>query len=90
MSAKEKQLLLQYFIHRAELLEDEFRQLRANLRFRKIDSADCIECSIALERMAAFKEFSHDVMQLLKLSDSQSDPIEFEPIKSIDPTEFPF
>lgn len=73
MNAKEKQLLLQYFIHRSDLLEDEFRQLRANLRFRKIDSADCIECSIALERMAAFKEFSHDVMQLLKLCGGEND-----------------
>lgn len=69
MTNKEKSLLLQYFIHRAELLEDEFRQLRTNLRFRKIDSADCIECSIALERMAAFKEFSHDVMQILKIAE---------------------
>lgn len=73
MTLKEKELLLSYFIHRGEYLEQEFRQLRANIRFRHIDSADCIECSIALERMVAFKEFSHDVMQLLKLGEGEND-----------------
>ena len=73
MTFKEKELLLSYFIHRGEYLEQEFQQLRANIRFRHIDSADCIECSIALERMAAFREFSHDVMQLLKLCGGEND-----------------
>lgn len=71
MTIKEKELLLSYFIHRGEHLEQEFQQLRSNIRYRRIDSADCIECSIALERMAAFREFSHDVMQLLKLVEEE-------------------
>lgn len=67
MTIHEKTLLLQYFVHRTEILEDEHRQLRTTLRYRKIDSADCLECCISLERLNAFKEFTHDVMQLLRL-----------------------
>lgn len=67
MTEHEKTLLFMYLIHRGDLLEDEFRELQTTIRYRRIDSCDCIELSIALERLAAFREFSRDITALLKL-----------------------
>lgn len=39
------------------MLRDNVRQLQANIRYRNIDSVDCIELIIAIERLNAFEEY---------------------------------
>lgn len=73
MNIKEKQLLLQYFIHRSELLEDELQEIQSHIRYRRVDSCDCLELAIAIERLQAFREFSADVVALLKLNDRKKE-----------------
>ena len=54
---KEKELFLEFEYNHRQFLEDNVRQLQQNLRYRKIDSIDCIELIIAIERLNAFNEY---------------------------------
>ena len=56
MNQKEITLLMAYIYNNTDRLEDEVRQLQSNIRFRRIDSADCVELLKAKIYLEAFKE----------------------------------
>ena len=65
----EVEMLLEYIIFETTRLEQDVYQLRQTIRYRDVDVVDCLELMLALERLAAFKNFSANVIQLLKLRD---------------------
>lgn len=67
MRQKEVEVLYAYFINYQTILEGDVNQLRQNVRYRNIDTVDCLELALALERLAAFKEFSKNVRALLNM-----------------------
>lgn len=48
-------------------LEDEIKQLRETLRYKPVDVVDCLELSLALERLAAFNKFASETNNIFKL-----------------------
>lgn len=74
MNQKEIELLMQYILFETTRLEQDVQQLRQNIRYRDVDVVDCMELMLALERLTVFKNFSGNVIHLLKLhgiSDSE-------------------
>lgn len=69
MRAKEKELLLSYLYNNYVRLEEQSRLLQAHLRYRDIDSVDCVELICALERFHLFVEVSRDIRALLNICD---------------------
>ncbi len=67
MTQKELTLLCSYIYNNRVQLEHEVLQLQNNIRFRKIDVADCVEMICALQRLETFKETTNHIMILLKL-----------------------
>lgn len=67
MNQKEITLLFAYIYNNQCRLEDEVRQLQTNVRFRRIDSADCIELLKANIYLEAFNEITSNIRCLLKL-----------------------
>ncbi len=63
----QKELLLAYFYNNRCRLEDEVKQLQTNIRFRKVDIADCVELACAIQRLETFSEVTRHVMALLKI-----------------------
>lgn len=51
---------------RQRLLND-IRQLQANVRYRDIDSIDCLEMMLAVERLNAFNEFVRDTQAIFNV-----------------------
>lgn len=67
MTQKEMTLLCSYVYNNRIQLEHEVHQLQNNIRFRKIDVADCMEMICALQRLDTFIEVTNQIMILLKL-----------------------
>lgn len=67
MRAKEKEIILSYLYNSYVKLEDEVKVLQANIRYRTIDSVDCVELICAIERFHLMVEVSRDIRTLLKL-----------------------
>lgn len=67
MIQKEMTLLCSYVYNNRIQLEHEVHQLQNNIRFRKIDVADCVEMICALQRLETFIEVTNQIMILLKL-----------------------
>lgn len=67
MTEKEKELLLAWLINQEQRIEDEVQQSRQNLRFRKVDTVDCFELSLLIQRLYDFQEFALTVIRLLHL-----------------------
>ena len=65
MSSKE--LLQSYIFNRRIYLEHDIIQLQENIRWRSVDSVDCLELIIARERLAMFNEVVRDITHILKL-----------------------
>lgn len=72
MTEHETQLLYCYLIHRQGALEDELQEIQSHIRYRRVDSCDCLELAVAIERLQAFREFSADVVALLKLNERKN------------------
>lgn len=65
----QKEIFFQYLLNERDRLEDEIVQLRQNLRMKKnIDAVDCLELSLAMERLSAFIDFSDHAIAIFKLS----------------------
>lgn len=64
----QKEILMTYILNNRDRLEEDVRQLQQNVRYRKIDPVDCMELSLAIERLNSFEEFSRSVMAIMKLS----------------------
>ena len=67
MTQKEMMLLCGYIYNNRVQLEHEVHQLQNNIRFRRIDVADCVEMICALQRLDTFIETTNHIMILLKL-----------------------
>lgn len=67
MTQKEMTLLCSYVYNNRIQLEHEVHHLQNNIRFRKIDVADCMEMICALQRLETFIEVTNHIMLLLKL-----------------------
>ena len=68
MTQKELHLLLAYIYNNRCQLEEEVRQLQTNVRFRRIDIADCVELACAIQRLETFKEVTGHILTLLKIT----------------------
>lgn len=65
--SKKTDILQSYIFNRRIYLEHEISQLQENLRYRSVDSVDCLELIIARERLQMFIEVTKDITEILKL-----------------------
>lgn len=63
----ERTLLMRYICNYRTKLEREVQQYSANVRYRRIDTLDCLELLLAIERLNAFKEITKDILLILDL-----------------------
>lgn len=66
MTEHERILLFSYIYNNTQLLENDVKQLQANVRYRRIDTADCLELMTALVRLETFKEVSEHILLILR------------------------
>ncbi len=67
MRQKEIENLMEYIIFEMTRLEQDVQKLQQTLRYKRVDAVDCMELMLALERLVSFKNFSSNVIHLLKL-----------------------
>lgn len=78
MRQSEKDLLSMYIYNNYVRLESNLIQLQNNLRFRKIDVADCMEYICALQEFDTFKEVTKHIRILLKLNERSFNDVDTE------------
>lgn len=76
MKNKEVELLWRYIINNLTVLEQEVQQLQQNLRYRRIDTIDCHELALAIERLNTFQKVSNDILLLLRIDKSTSEKLD--------------
>lgn len=76
MKNKEVELLWRYILNNLTALEQEVQQLQQNLRYRRIDTIDCHELSLAIERLNTFRKVSNDILLLLRIDQSTSEKLD--------------
>ena len=76
MNQKEITLLFAYIYNNQTRLEEEVKQLQTNVRFRRVDSVDCMELLKANIYLEAFKEITSDIRCLLKLFPDEKEEVE--------------
>lgn len=69
MKQNEKDILSMYIYNNTVRLENNVRQLQSNLRFKRIDTVDCIELMLAQQELETFNEVTKHVRLLLKLKE---------------------
>ena len=69
MRQNEKNLLWSYIYNNYTRLESNLNMIQNNIRFRKIDVADCMEYICALQEFETFKEVTKHIRILLKLDE---------------------
>lgn len=67
MRQSEKDLINKYIYNNMIRLEDTVKQLQNNIRYRRIDSIDCIELLMAQQELETFKEVTKHIKTLLKI-----------------------
>lgn len=67
MKRSENELLFSYFYNNLCRLEKEVKQQQVNLRFRNIDSSDCLELLISTVQLDTFRETVKQIILLLDL-----------------------
>lgn len=65
----EKDLITAYIYNNYVRLEENLNQLQNNIRFRKVDVADCMEYICAKQEFETFKEVTGHIRVLLKLNE---------------------
>lgn len=78
MRQNEKDLLCKYIYNNSIRLEDNVRQLQNNLRYRRIDTIDCIELMLARQELETFHEVTKHIRILLKLNDRCEENVDSE------------
>lgn len=77
MKQAELALLYAYIYNNRIRLKNDIRALQANIRFREIDTVDCLELILAVERYNTFKETTNQIRHLLNLDGKKSkNPLE--------------
>lgn len=69
MKQSEKDILMMYIYNNTVRLENNVKQLQSNIRFRRIDTVDCIELMLAQQELETFKEVTKHIRVLLKLKE---------------------
>ncbi len=69
MRQSEKDLLWAYMYNNYVRLESNLNTLQNNIRFRRIDVADCMEYICALQEFETFKEVTKHIRILLKINE---------------------
>jgi len=64
----QKEILMTWIVNSRDRLQEDVRELQQRVRYRNVDAVDCLELSLAIERMNAFEDFSRSVMEIMKLS----------------------
>lgn len=67
-----KRLLLEYLISRRSHLQADFDQNLRIVQVRRSDEIDVLELLISLIRLRTFEEFSHDIVQIIHMSEGKS------------------
>lgn len=67
LTQKEITILYSYIYNNTCRLEDEVRQLQANLRTRKIDVVDCFELACSMQQLQTFTEVTGHILAILNL-----------------------
>ena len=63
----ETELLYSYFYNNLCRLENEVKQLQFNIRYRTIDSSDCLELLIATVQLETYRETVRHIILLLDM-----------------------
>lgn len=64
---KQKEIFMEYINNKRDELEEDVRKLQQRVRYRDVDAVDCLELSLALERLNAFIDFSNSAIAILRL-----------------------
>ena len=64
----QKEIFFQYLMNERDRLENDVDNLRQTLRYRNIDAVDCLELTLALERLNCFNDFIAHAVAIFKLS----------------------
>lgn len=67
VTEKERELLKAWLLNEDVRIDEEISELKARLRYRKIDIVDCIELALLINRYQDFKQFASMVERLLNL-----------------------
>lgn len=67
MTAQERTFLLSWLVNEDIRLHDECAQMRSNLRYRRIDTVDCFEFALTLQRYEDFRQYASIIRRLLKI-----------------------
>lgn len=78
MRQNEKDLITRYIYNNRVRLENHVHQLQSNIRFRNIDTVDCIELMLAQQELETFKEVTKHIRLLLKLDERNEDNVDTE------------
>lgn len=76
MKNKEVELLWRYILNNLTAMEQEVQQLQQNVRYRNIDTVDCYELALAIERLNTFQKISNDILLLLRLDKNTSEKLD--------------
>lgn len=69
MRQSEKDLISKYIYNNRIRLENNVHQLQSNIRFRSIDTVDCVELMLAQQELQTFIEVTKHIRVLLKLNE---------------------
>ncbi len=64
----QKEILMTYIVNNRDRLQEDVIELQQRIRYRDVDAVDCLELSLAIERLSAFDDFSRSVMAIMRLS----------------------
>ena len=65
----QKEVFYQYILAERDRREEEVIELRQKLRMKNnIDAVDCLELSLALERLSSFIDYSNHAIAIFKMS----------------------
>ena len=64
-----KRLIYEYLVNNRQRLQDDYDNQVKLVKYRDVDALDVYEYQLAITRLQAFEEFSHDIVQLMRISD---------------------
>lgn len=65
----QKEIFFQYLLNERDRLENDVDSLRQALRYKpQIDAVDCLELSLAMERLNCFNDFIAHSVAIFKMS----------------------
>lgn len=64
----QKEIFFQYLLNERDRLENDVDNLRQTLRYRNIDAVDCLELTLAMERLNCFNDFIAHAVAIFNLA----------------------